>query len=148
MNLRVSKIFSFETAHALWGYDGKCRNIHGHSYVLTVTVTGDIIDDKDNPKYGMIIDFGDLKAIVKEHVVDEYDHVLLVNGNTPHKKYAEVENGFARIRLCDFQPSCENMLIDIVKTLREVLPSNIVLKYAKLQETASGYSEWFLDDNA
>ncbi|MCH2233757.1 MAG: 6-carboxytetrahydropterin synthase [Crocinitomicaceae bacterium] len=147
MKLRVSKIFTFETAHALWGYDGKCKNIHGHSYVLTVTVTGDIIQDPDNTKHGMIIDFGDLKAIVNKNVVDEYDHFLLVNGNTPHKKYAEVENGHAKIRLCDFQPSCENMLIDIVDRIRTNLPEGIDLKYAKLQETATAYTEWFLEDN-
>lgn len=147
MNLRVSKIFDFETAHALWGYDGKCKNIHGHSYYLTVTVAGKIINDLDHPKNGMIIDFGDLKKIVKQHVVDEYDHVLLVNGNTPHKEYAEVENGFSRIRLCDFQPSCENMLVDIVNRIINQLPANIELKYAKLQETANSFAEWFEEEN-
>ena len=147
MKLRVSKIFNFETAHALWGYDGKCKNIHGHSYILTVTVSGDLIDDAENPKNGMIIDFGDLKTIINKHVVDEYDHVLLVNGGTPHAKYAEVENGYARIRLCDFQPSCENMLVDIVSRIKSNLPGDIALKYAKLQETANSFSEWFLEDN-
>ena len=147
MNLRVTKIFDFETAHALWGYDGKCRNIHGHSYKLTVSITGDIIDDVKEVKNGMIIDFGDLKKIIKSAVVEDFDHALLVNGKTPHAKYAEVESGFSKIMLCDYQPTCENMLVDMVDRILKVLPADISLKYARLQETDNSFAEWFLSDN-
>ena len=68
--IRITKEFTFETAHALYGYDGKCKNIHGHSYKLAVTVIGTPITDPTNVKMGMVIDFGDLKSIVKEEVVD------------------------------------------------------------------------------
>jgi len=147
MKLRVSKIFDFETAHALWGYDGKCKNIHGHSYYLTVTVSGPVLNEAKAVKDGMIIDFTDLKKIVKEHVVDVFDHALLLNGSTPHAKYAEVENGYSKIILCDYQPTCENMLIDMVKRICEHLPEGIVLKYAKLQETQNSYTEWLAEEN-
>lgn len=147
MNLRVTKIFDFETAHALWGYDGKCANIHGHSYKLTVSITGEIINDNSAVKNGMIIDFSDLKKLVNKSVVDEFDHALLVNGETPHAKYAEVESGFSKIMLCKYQPTCENMLIDMVKRIIVVLPTDIELKYARLQETDNSFAEWFLDDN-
>lgn len=147
MNLRVTKIFDFETAHALWGYDGKCANIHGHSYKLTVSISGDIIHDNNAVKNGMIIDFSDLKKIVNPAVVDRFDHALLVNGNTPHAKYAEVESGFSKIILCDYQPTCENMLIEMVKRIIKELPEGITLKYAKLQETDNSFAEWFLEDN-
>lgn len=59
--IRITKQFSFETGHALYGYDGKCKNVHGHSYKLSVTVIGIPITDTNNVKYGMVIDFGDLK---------------------------------------------------------------------------------------
>jgi 6-pyruvoyltetrahydropterin/6-carboxytetrahydropterin synthase len=147
MKLRVSKIFDFETAHALWGYDGKCANIHGHSYILTVSITGDIIEDENNPKYGMIIDFGDIKEIVKKEIVDVYDHCLLVRNNTPHAGYADVETAFKKVWLTDFQPTCENMLIDMVKRLLGSLPGHIELKHMKLQETKSSFAEWFAVDN-
>jgi len=147
LNLRVTKIFDFETAHALWGYDGKCANIHGHSYKLTVSITGAIINDVNAVKNGMIIDFSDLKKIVKEAVINPFDHALLVNGKTPHAKYAEVENGFSKIILCDYQPTCENMLIDMVKRILAGLPQDISLKYAKLQETDNSFAEWFESDN-
>lgn len=147
MNLRVTKIFDFETAHALWGYDGKCANIHGHSYKLTVSIAGALLQDNTAVKNGMIIDFSDLKKIVKSAVVEHFDHALLVNGNTPHAKYVEVESGFSKIILCDFQPTCENMLVDMVKKLKEALPKEISLKYAKLQETDTSFAEWYESDN-
>jgi len=147
MNLRVTKIFDFETAHALWNYDGKCKNIHGHSYKLTVSISGEVIQDINHVKNGMIIDFGDLKKIVKKEVVSPFDHCLLLNANTPHADYAKVENGFSKMMLCDYQPTAENMLIDMVKRILPKLPKHITLKYAKLQETDNSYVEWFKSEN-
>jgi len=69
--VRVTKEFRFEMAHALWNYDGKCANIHGHSYILQVTVIGEPISDENSPKYGMLIDFGDLKKIVNDAIVNK-----------------------------------------------------------------------------
>ena len=63
--IRVTKSFTFEMAHALWNYDGPCRNIHGHSYELLVTISGHPITDENSPKLGMVMDFGDLKKIVR-----------------------------------------------------------------------------------
>ena len=147
MNLRVTKIFDFETAHALWNYDGKCKNIHGHSYKLTVSISGPVINDENHVKNGMIIDFGDLKRIVNSNIVEHFDHCLLLNGNTPHKAYADVENGFSKIMLCNYQPTAENMLIDMVARILNNLPDHITLKYARLQETDNSYVEWFESEN-
>ena len=80
--IRITKMFSFEAGHALHGYDGKCKNLHGHSYHLEVTVIGTPIADTNNVKHGMVIDFGDLKKIVKEQVVDVFDHAIVFNKNT------------------------------------------------------------------
>ena len=82
--VRITKQFTFEAGHALYGYDGKCKNIHGHSYKLSVTVIGTPINDDNNAKFGMIIDFGDLKKIVKNEIVDKFDHSIIFNKNTPH----------------------------------------------------------------
>ena len=87
--IRITKQFNFETGHALYGYDGACRNVHGHSYKLFVTVIGSPNDDSNNVKYGMVIDFSDLKKIVKEEVVIPFDHATVLNINSPHKELAE-----------------------------------------------------------
>lgn len=78
MILRVSKEFDFEMAHALDGHDGKCKNIHGHSYGLKVTFSGTPIDAPGEAKDGMVIDFSDIKEIVKTNVVNVFDHALVL----------------------------------------------------------------------
>ena len=146
--IRITKIFSFETGHALYGYDGKCRNVHGHSYKLSVTVVGSPIEDSENVKFGMVIDFGDLKKIVKEEIVDVFDHATVFNKNTPHIELAkELSDRGHSVLLVDYQPTSEMMVIDFSEKIKNRLPKNISLHSLRLQETDSSYAEWFAGDN-
>ncbi|MCK8523588.1 6-carboxytetrahydropterin synthase [Aquimarina sp. D1M17] len=146
--IRITKQFSFETAHALYGYDGKCRNIHGHSYKLSVTVIGNPITDSSNVKWGMVIDFGDLKKIVKEDIEDIFDHATVFNKNTPHIELArELETRGHDVILVDYQPTSENMVIDFAERIKKRLPDTIKLHSLKLQETETAYAEWYASDN-
>lgn len=146
--IRITKQFTFETGHALYGYDGKCRNVHGHSYKLSVTVIGQPITDKTNVKYGMVIDFTDLKGIVKEEVVDQFDHATVFNKNTPHIELAkELETRGHHVILVEYQPTSENLVIDFAERIKNRLPENIKLFSLRLQETESSYAEWFASDN-
>ncbi|MBE7633634.1 6-carboxytetrahydropterin synthase QueD [Tenacibaculum finnmarkense genomovar ulcerans] len=147
-NIRITKQFTFETGHALYGYDGKCKNVHGHSYKLYVTVTGQPITDSTNVKFGMVIDFGDLKKIVKEEIVDIFDHATVFNQNTPHIELAkELKDRGHHVILVDYQPTSEMMAIDFAKKIKDRLPENIKLHAIKLQETDSSFAEWFASDN-
>ena len=146
--IRVTKQFDFETGHALYGYDGKCRNVHGHSYKLSVTVIGTPIQDNTHVKFGMVIDFSDLKAIVKEEIVDVFDHATVFNKNTPHVELAhELESRGHCVILVDYQPTSEMMLIDFAEKINKKIPSSIQLHSLRLQETGSSYAEWFASDN-
>lgn len=146
--IRITKIFTFETAHVLYNYDGKCKNMHGHSYKLFVSVKGNPINDLENPKNGMVVDFGDIKKIVKEEIVDVWDHAVLVNGNSPHEKLgSELENQGHKVIFCNFQPTCENMLYEIASKIKNRLPKEVSLAYLKLHETENSYGEWFAEDN-
>ncbi|MDY8135154.1 6-carboxytetrahydropterin synthase [Aquimarina sp. 2201CG5-10] len=146
--IRITKQFSFETGHALYGYDGKCRNVHGHSYKLSVTVIGTPITDTSHVKLGMVIDFGDLKKIVKEDIEDVFDHATVFNKNTPHVELAkELENRGHNVILVDYQPTSENMVIDFAKKIKARLPQNIELHSLKLKETDTSYAEWYASDN-
>jgi len=145
-NIRITKKFNFEMAHALYGYDGACKNVHGHSYHLEVTVKGQPIKDSSNPKHGMIMDFTDLKAIVKP-IVEELDHSTILNGTSPHKALAQENLLFQKLVLVDYQPTCENMLIDIATRIKSQLPSHIQLHHLLLQETPTSYAEWYAEDN-
>ncbi len=146
--IRITKQFSFETGHALYGYDGKCRNVHGHSYKLHVTVIGKPITDNTNVKFGMVIDFSDLKKIVKIKIVDVFDHATVFNKNTPHVELAkELQDRGHSVLLVDYQPTSEMMLIDFAEIIQTELPSHIQLHSLKLQETDSSYAQWFASDN-
>jgi len=146
--IRITKQFNFETGHALYGYDGKCRNVHGHSYKLSVTVVGKPITNTDNVKLGMVIVFGDLKKIVKEEIVDKFDHATVFNKNTPHVELAkELTDRGHNVILADYQPTSENMVIDFASKIKARLPENISLFSLKLQETDTSFAEWYATDN-
>ncbi len=146
--IRITKQFSFETGHALYGYDGKCKNVHGHSYKLSVTVIGTPILDQSNVKFGMVIDFSDLKKIVREEIVDLFDHASVFNKNTPHVELAEeLKKRGHHVILVDYQPTSENMVIDFAKKISDRLPKDILLHSLKLQETESSFAEWYASDN-
>jgi 6-pyruvoyltetrahydropterin/6-carboxytetrahydropterin synthase len=146
--IRITKQFSFETGHALYGYDGKCKNVHGHSYRLDVTVIGTPISDSTNVKFGMVIDFSDLKKIVKEEIVDVFDHATVFNKNTPHVELAkELKDRDHNVLLVNYQPTSEMMVIDFAEKIKRRLTKNIKLHSLKLQETATSFAEWFASDN-
>jgi len=146
--VRVTKEFNFEMAHALWGYDGLCKHLHGHSYKLYVTVVGTPITDTNDKKLGMVIDFGDLKQIVKPMIVDVMDHSVALNKNAPHAYFGDAKPLFDRIHLLDYQPTCENMVIDFAHKIRNKLPQGVELYSIKLYETATSFAEWYASDNA
>ncbi|EEF15663.1 putative 6-pyruvoyl tetrahydrobiopterin synthase [Actinobacillus minor 202] len=72
---KIAKEFSFDMAHMLDGHDGKCQNLHGHTYKLQVEVTGNL--HLYGAKRGMVMDYSDLKAVVKQHILDPMDHAFI-----------------------------------------------------------------------
>jgi len=145
--IRVTKRFHFEMAHALFQYDGLCKNIHGHSYNLHVTIIGEIKEEPGHPKDGMVLDFGELKKVVKSKVVDRFDHALMVNSLFPHSQIEMLKKTTNRILVVDFQPTSENIVAYIAKILQQHLSSDVSLFSIRLYETVTSYSEWFASDN-
>ena len=132
-------------AHALFGYDGLCKNIHGHSYRLWVTIIGEVLEEENHVKNGMVLDFSLLKKIVKPEIVDKYDHSLVLNANSPH---ANIDlSAFEKVFLLPYQPTSENLVYDFVQVIKEKLPKNVDLYKVILSETANSYAEWCADDN-
>jgi len=145
--IRVTKEFTFEMAHALLGYDGNCKYVHGHSYGLAVTVIGEAVIDKTNPKLGMVIDFGDLKKIVKDTVVDVFDHALVINSETSAEDLERSNEMFEKVIRVDFQPTSENLVVYYAEKISKKLPAGLLLHNLKLRETATSYAEWYATDN-
>jgi 6-pyruvoyltetrahydropterin/6-carboxytetrahydropterin synthase len=146
-NIRVTKEFNFEIAHALWNYDGHCKNIHGHSYKLFVTVLGEPVQDEKDPKNGMVIDFGDLKKIVKQEIVEPLDHSLILNKKAVDERFLNTSQMFEKRHVVNFQPTCENLVVDFADKIKARLPERLKLFSLKLHETASSFAEWYADDN-
>ena len=146
--IRVTKEFSFEMAHLLYGYDGPCSQIHGHSYRLFVTVVGTPSDDPSDPKCGMVIDFGVLKRIVGGNIVDVFDHSLLVRNTGGNRDLISfLKPQFSKLHVVDFQPTCENLVTHFANIISAQLPSTVSLFSVRLHETATSYAEWFASDN-
>jgi 6-pyruvoyltetrahydropterin/6-carboxytetrahydropterin synthase len=96
----------------------------------------------------MVIDFSDLKKIVREEIVDLFDHATVFNKNTPHVELAEeLKNRGHHVILVNYQPTSENMVIDFAKKIIDRLPDSIHLHSLKLQETESSFAEWYASDN-
>ncbi|MGM0530579.1 MAG: 6-pyruvoyl trahydropterin synthase family protein [Bacteroidota bacterium] len=145
--IRVTKEFNFEIAHALWNYDGPCKNLHGHSYKLFVTVMGTPINDPDNPKNGMVIDFGDLKDIVNEEIAEPLDHAVILNEEALKTNINGIPQMFDKRFVVNYQPTCENMVTDFARRIINRLPQRLKLHSLKLHETGSSYAEWYASDN-
>ena len=147
-NIRLTREFTFEMAHVLLNYDGPCKNVHGHSYRLFVTLSGVPVNDPDNPKNGMVIDFSDLKRIVLEKIVNKFDHSVVISRDFNREKRGMMEQVFGNTVIVDYQPTCENLVADFASRLLNEMPSGITLHSLRLYETAKSYAEWFAEDNS
>lgn len=145
MQIRVTTEFRFEMAHALLGHDGPCKNIHGHSYQLAVTLKGSPINNLADAKNGMVVDFTDTKKIVDREIIQLFDHALVLNKNTSVQLKSELKD--QKLLLVAFQPTCENMLIHFVEKIKNVLPPEVTLHHSLLRETGTSFAEWYAEDN-
>lgn len=134
-------------AHALLGYDGLCKNIHGHSYILWVTLIGEPLNDDNNPKNGMVMDFSVLSGIIKKNITEVYDHALLLNQHTDLQTQKKLKSHIEKIIFTPYQPTCENLIADFASRIKTLLPANIELHSLKLNETETAFAEWYACDN-
>ena len=145
MKIRITKEFDFEAAHALDGYAGKCQDIHGHNYHLTLTFLGEPVRDKSLSNNGMVVDFGDIKDFLNKEIKPLFDHRLILRNDS---RFIGLEKKNKRIRYVDYQPTTENMLLEIVEIVSNSFEknTNAFLCSAFLRETPSSYVEWHKDD--
>jgi 6-pyruvoyltetrahydropterin/6-carboxytetrahydropterin synthase len=140
--IRLTKVFRFETAHAIHGYNGQCKDIHGHSYVLHATVAGQANNDDYIPAPGFVFDFKDLKKAGVE-IVETLDHKLVLS-----KDYIAVHpeiTNHANVVIWDFEPTAENILLYVKGVFLRNLPEEIKLVQLKIYETENSYAEWVAD---
>ena len=139
--ISVTKIFRFETAHAIYGYEGPCKHIHGHSYVLHVTVSSTNGHQEGYiEKPGFVVDFKVLKKLVGEAIVERLDHKLILSKEyLATKPTLETEEN---LEVWDMEPSAENILFFSKEKISKALPEGIQLVKLRLYETADSFAEW------
>lgn len=140
--IKITKQFTFEMAHALRNYDGLCRNIHGHSYKMDITLAGQPLHDETSPKNGMVMDFGDLKRLVNEEIISLLDHALVLNAKTDSELVETLKRNYEKIVVVEFQPTTENLLEFIAGRIKSRLPETVRLCTVRLRETDTSYAEW------
>jgi 6-pyruvoyltetrahydropterin/6-carboxytetrahydropterin synthase len=138
--IQITKIFHFEMAHAISGYDGPCRHIHGHSYVLHVTIKSANVQDEYIPAPGMIFDFKQLKAIVNSGIIQQLDHKLVLSKDFLAGYQGNINGD--NLVVWDMEPTAENMLIFMQHNIKDLLPEGLGLAALKLYETKDSYAEW------
>lgn len=143
--IRITKAFNFEVAHALKDHDGACRNIHGHTYELFVTIIGEPKAEDGHTANGMIMDFKDLKDIVNKRIVKLYDHAFVVSERSPWATSWDAQS--CKLIVLPFEPTSENLVAEYARILKEALPPDVKLHSLRLRETTTAYAEWFASDN-
>lgn len=135
MQISISRKFHFDAAHALYNYDGPCRNIHGHRYNLEVSVAG----HSEESYTGILFDFKQLKKIVNESVVEPLDHALILS----HVYAAQIRKCYdGNIYEMDVEPTAENLVLLFKNKIQALLPRGIHLIHMRLYETENCFAEW------
>lgn len=135
---------TFEASHVLPKHPGKCSHLHGHSWLLRVYVSGVI-----NPETGFVVDYADLKKVVRENVIDVLDHQHLGHGDlvTPYVSRDEAQRQYPAVFGSDFYPTSENLSKKIFEILRPLIhPLGARLEKVEVRETLSSLAIAGRDD--
>ena len=135
---KVSKEFSFDMAHILDGHDGKCQNLHGHTYKLQVEVSGDLV--AEGAKKGMVVDFTDVKRIVKAAILDPMDHAFIYDTTSEREcKIAALLNELnSKTFGIPMRTTAEEMARFMFNCLKDKLPISAI----RLWETPTSFCEY------
>tara|TARA_Y100000310_G_C20322445_1_gene641384 strand:- start:18 stop:416 length:399 start_codon:yes stop_codon:yes gene_type:complete len=131
--MRIAKEFYFSMGHTLHNYEGKCANLHGHNYQLTIMVESELLNEQ-----GMVMDFGDIKAAVDPIIDKHYDHRFLIHENDPRADNLKLLD--STVRTVPWNPTAENLVSAIFGQLCKAGLEEIV-GGLRLWETNDAYAE-------
>lgn len=124
---------------------GLCRNLHGHSYKLFITVIGEYVKNLQNNSSGMVLDFKKVKELVENSIINDFDHAVVLDKNSKFAKALKETD--TKMIIFDCQPTCENLIMEFHDRITKVLPEGIKLAKIKLYETETSFAEWLIEDN-
>ena len=146
--VHLTRVFNFDMAHVLLNYPGKCKNIHGHTYKLEVTVKGIPDNENNSKKKGMLIDFSDFKKLIHDSIITVWDHALMIHSDSDPVLLNALKNNYDKIIMVPFQPTTENMICELASMIEKILPFDLQLFSLRLYETEKSYAEWYASENS
>ena len=133
----IMKEFKFSMGHALWGYEGKCHQLHGHNYTCLVTVSAPAEGLTDQ---GFVMDFDDIKDRVAKVVDEQWDHKTLLNQDDDRFDGLTSEQGVLRV---PWNPTAENMAASIFGLAQKAVEEDfgVLVEKIVLWETDTAFAE-------
>lgn len=143
--ISVTRKLEFDAGHRIPDHRSQCRNLHGHRYVLEITLVGDVIDAPNASDNGMVMDFSDIKSIAKTHIVDLWDHAFLVyKEDTSVRGFLDTLPDHKTV-VIDCIPTAENLATIIFRTLAPQYQSrydtHLRLSRVRLYETPNCWAD-------
>lgn len=143
--MRITRRLEFDAGHRIPNHGSQCRHLHGHRYALEVTLVGDVIDSAGRPDDGMVMDFSEVKAIAKQHVVDAWDHAFLVwRGDAAVVTFLQTLAGHKTVIL-DHVPTAENLariaFAILAPLYRDSYGNHLRLERVRLFETPNCWAD-------
>lgn len=143
--MQITTRLEFDSGHRIPNHKSQCRNLHGHRYVLEITLSGDIIKQENASENGMVMDFSDVKAIAKESVVNVWDHAFLVYQHD--KDVLNFLNSLPDHKTVVFPtvPTAENMALEAFRILKskyhDTYGNHLKLEKVRLYETPNSWAD-------
>lgn len=143
--MRITRRLEFDAGHRIPDHLSQCRHLHGHRYAIEITLQGDIIRESGSPLNGMVMDFSQVKALAREHLVDAWDHAFLVfRGDRALASFLESLPGHKTV-VCDVVPTAENLADIAFATLdrvyRDTYGKDLRLERVRLYETPNCWAD-------
>ena len=143
--ITITRRLEFDAGHRIPDHKSQCRNLHGHRYVLEITLVGEVIREEGSSDNGMLMDFSDVKALAKQHLVDVWDHAFLAyEKDTAVREFLDSLPGHKTVIIKSI-PTVENLAqtaFDILKPVyRDRYGTGLRLKKVVLHETPNCWAE-------
>lgn len=143
--MQITTRLEFDSGHRIPCHKSQCRNLHGHRYAMEITLSGDIIQQEGSSEQGMVMDFSDVKAIARKHVVDVWDHAFLVyKGDTEVLTFLNTLPNHKTV-VMDTVPTAENLAAEAFKILKlhykDVFGNHLTLERVRLYETPNSWAD-------
>lgn len=144
--LTITRKLEFDAGHRIPDHRSQCRNLHGHRYVLEITLQGDLVETEGAPDRGMVMDFADVKSLAMERLVSRWDHAFIVYaGDTQVRTFLESMPDHKTV-VIDRVPTVENLAAIAFETLAQVYDAhygvNLRLERVRLYETPNCWADF------